>query len=630
MGVSGSGKTTIGKLLAAKLSLPFFDADDFHPDFNVKKMASGIPLDDLDRQPWLEKLAQHIIDWEQHKGAVLACSALKEKYRQILGSNKKINWIYLDGNKDLIGNRMQARLGHYMKAGLLDSQFEALEIPSYGIHAPIERDPQSIIQHILQALNIHQNLSEIGILGMGVMGKSLALNCAEKGIKTAIYNRHVPGKEEKIAQNVVKDNPQMRHLIPFDELQVFLHNLEVPRKILLMIPAGEAVDQQIQQLIPFLEDGDVIIDGGNSHYEDSSRRAAFLEKNGLRFVAMGVSGGEEGARKGPSMMPGGDREAVKGLLPIFEKIAAKNTNGEPCVAYIGPEGSGHFVKMVHNSIEYGEMQLLAEVYGLMRYYFAMHPPQIAEILEQWLNQGESSYLLEITIDIMRTKEGQEYLLDKILDQAAQKGTGGWSVEAALKHAVPYGPLVEAVMARIISSQKSNRLALSNLYGIQKPKGDFDYSELLEDLKNAYRTVRILNHEIGFSLIKQASDDHKWSLDLAKIAGIWTNGCIIRSDLMMKLSTLLDENSYILEMDDYVSLLRSDHKSLGKVISASINAGVAIPVMSAAFQYFLGRVTASSSANLIQAQRDYFGAHTYQRVDKGPDEYFHTEWKKSGD
>ena len=630
MGVSGSGKTTIGKLLARRLDLPFHDADELHPPSNLAKMKAGVALTDADRKHWLEELARSVEQWSNDGGAVLACSALKEKYRRILQGELKdtVQWVFLQGAPELLNERLRARGDHFMPHTLLPSQLADLEKPAYGLHLDVAHPPGTLVERIVMQLNIMENLSQFGLIGLGVMGKSLALNLAGKGIKVSIYNRHVAGKEEGIAKAIVEGNPELRDLKGFDDLQAFVASLARPRKILLMITAGPAVDLQLEALLPLLEPGDVVIDGGNSFYKDTARRTKLVEEKGLHFVGTGISGGEEGALKGPSLMPGGSKEGYALISNYLEQIAAKDRNGKPCTTYIGPEGAGHFTKMVHNSIEYGEMQVLAEAYHLMRHHAQLPSEKIAQIFEGWKQEGLNSYLLEITIDILRHKEDGELLLDKILDKAEQKGTGGWSVGAALEYGVPYSPLTEAVTARQISARRSLRLKAADLYGSETAKAE-DPDRFMASLKNAYQTTRIINHAVGFDLMRAASEHHGWRLNFSEIARIWTNGCIIRSEFMEELIEVFRSGDQLLLAPSIIDRLKEYQKDLKYVVAQGLEAGFALPVLSAALNYMLGSITADSPANLIQAQRDYFGAHTYQRKDREYGTYFHTEWGKGG-
>jgi 6-phosphogluconate dehydrogenase len=625
-GVSGSGKTTTGQLLAEQMNLPFYDADDFHPPENVKKMSTGIPLQDEDRKHWLEDLAANIKEWSEKEGAVLACSALKEKYRKQLHVSDDIQWVFLKGSPDLINERIKARKNHYMNPLLLESQIADLEMPEYGITVDVIKAPHLIVRRIMDRLENRQ--FNFGVIGMGVMGRNLALNQAEKGEKVALYNRHVKGSEEGVAAKVVQENPDF-HLAAFDDLEEFVQSMTSPRIILLMIPAGKPIDMQLDDLIPLLDKGDVVIDGGNSYYKDSERRSQKLTDHGMHFLPMGVSGGEEGARRGPSMMPGGSKEGYEAAKPYLEPMAAKDKNGKPCITYVGPVGSGHFVKMVHNSIEYGEMQLLAEVYYIFRKNWGMDPSEISEVFNEWKEHNLDSYLLEITINILKKKEGENYLLDMILDQAEQKGTGGWSVGTAMEYGVPYGPLVDAVMARTQSARKEFRTEMSKLIAF-KPDEGFVKDETTDRVKNAYAMVSLLNHAIGFDLIKTVSKENNWNIDLSEVARIWTNGCIIRSSLMEELVGIFKESEDVFTSLKAIDAFGKCQKDLAFTVSQSINEGSAVPVMSSALNYYLGNITKDSPANLIQAQRDYFGAHTYRRVDTDISTYHHTNWTASDD
>lgn len=624
-GVSGSGKTTVGTLLSKQTHLPFFDADDFHPTANVEKMTQGIPLTDLDRMPWLENLASHIADWEKTGGAILACSALKEGYRKILQVHKNISWIHLIGEKPILEERLQNRKNHYMNPGLLDSQLDTWEEPEYGLHIDISAHPEEITNEILAQLNLKHMKSKLGIIGMGVMGKSLALNFVDNGIALSVYNRTVPGKEEKVASSFAEENKEFPLLKGFEDMGTFLESLESPKKILLMIPAGEAIDLQLEQLTGNLNAGDIVIDGGNSFFEDSNRRVETMQAKGIHFLPMGVSGGEEGARKGPSIMPSGNKEAFAQIEEYLLKIAAKDENGDACMTYVGPEGSGHFIKMVHNSIEYGEMQAIAETVYLLRFGLKLSPPEISRILKGWVNDGLKSYLLEITSDIYMAKEDENFLVDLILDAAGQKGTGGWSLATALKYHVPYSPLAEAVVARQLSSRKTERVELSKIFGHRFRAFGEDKVLLLERIKNAYALCRIINHETGYSLMKEVSDANNWNLNFSEISRIWTNGCIIRSSLMEELVQVFKETDSLLKHKKTVSRIKELKTDLTFIVGLGLQHEFALPVMSAAANYLFGRIIEDSSANIIQAQRDYFGAHQYQRKDDPSGAYYHTDW-----
>lgn len=627
-GVSGTGKTTIGNLLAEKLHLPFFDGDHFHPAENIDKMSQGHPLDDLDRVPWLQTLADKLTDSEKTGGAVLACSGLKESYRQKLTVNENLRWIHLKGERDIIWNRMLARKNHYMKAGMLDSQFATWEEPDYGLKLSIDQTPEEMLEIALEYLIRNPMKMAVGVMGMGVMGKSLALNLAEKGVPVSLYNRYVAGKEEAVAQKVMETNPDFANLRAFEDIENYIESLQAPRKILLMIPAGAAIDAQLDTLIPLLEPGDLVIDGGNSFYKDSERRVSRMKEAGLHFLPMGVSGGEEGARKGPSIMPGGDPEGYALVEDFLGRISAKDQSGKPCVTYVGQEGSGHFIKMVHNSIEYGEMQVLAELVHFLRFGFGCSAEQVSGILFDWGKGEQKSFLLEITADLLLFKEDGDLLLDKILDQAGQKGTGAWSLNTALEYGIPYSPLAEAVNARGVSGEKTMRVAYSKTFRHEFEPVKESLETWLPKIKYAYSLARIINHEVGFRLMKTVSDAQGWKLNFNEIARIWTNGCIIRSGLMERISAYYSDDQSFFEIAGVKEQVIQNRGDLAALVGLGLTHGFALPVMSAGINYLLGRITAESSASVIQAQRDYFGAHTYQRKDDLSGQAHHTLWNTS--
>lgn len=624
-GVSGTGKTTLGSLLAERLRLPFFDADHFHPSENIAKMSAGHPLDDVDRVPWLQALADKLTESELKGGAVLACSALKNAYREKLSVSENLRWIHMVGDRDLIWERMLARKNHYMKAGMLDSQIAAWEKPHLGFELDISGTPEELFAESLNYLKSQPMKMKMGVIGMGVMGKSLALNLAEKGVPVSLYNRFVAGKEEGIALKVVAENPEFSNMLAFEDLQKFVDSLEKPRRILMMIPAGGAIDAQLDTLIPILEKDDLVIDGGNSFYKDSERRVDRMKEVGMHFLPMGVSGGEEGARRGPSIMPGGNAEGYAMVEDFLGRISAKDKNDKPCVTYVGPGGSGHFIKMVHNSIEYGEMQVLAELTHLLRFGFGCSAEQVSEIFTDWGKGELKSFLLEITADLLLFKENGELLLDKILDQAGQKGTGAWSLTTALEYGIPYSPLAESVNARGVSGEKAMRVAFSKTFQHEFVKVEGSLEAWLPKIKAAYSLSRIINHEVGFRLMKTVSDTKNWNLNFNEIARIWTNGCIIRSGLMETISSNYADSVSFFETSGVKEQVISGRKALAELVGLGLTHGFALPVMSAGINYLLGRITAESSASVIQAQRDYFGAHTYQRKDDPSGKYYHTSW-----
>jgi len=618
-GVSGCGKSTIGKRLADYLGIPFYDADDFHPQENIDKMSRGIALDDEDRKGWLDVLSLNLEKWHKTGGAVLACSALKEKYRQTLSSRvENPHWIYLKGSYELIEKRLNQRSGHYMGSLLLRSQFEALEEPAYGLVIDIEKSPKQIIEQIISRINMDKK-SVFGVYGLGVMGASLSLNIADRGYELSVYNR-AEGGEKEVVSDFLRNNVAYSNLHGFTDLSDFVESIARPRQILLMIKAGPVVDIVMDQLLPLLSEGDVLVDGGNSHFTDTQRRAEHAGKQGIGFIGAGVSGGEEGARKGPSIMPGGNKEDYMKVAAVLEAIAARDDSGNSCCVHIGPDGSGHFIKMVHNGIEYVEMQLLAELYAFLR--LEKSNEQIARIFEQW-NEGEqSSYLLGITVKILRKKEGDHYLLDQVLDRAGNKGTGSWSSKEALNLGVPNGMMTEAVFARYISSFKDRREYLASTFS--KPEAKRATLDV-EILKNAYEFARLVNHQQGFQLMAQASSEFNWNLDFKSIARIWSNGCIIKSELMNDLKNYFKGNDDLFMIQSIREELARGEVSVVELLREGLNRRVSLACFSSAYRFWVDSTTGNLPANLIQAQRDFFGAHTYQRKDDPEGGSHHSNW-----
>jgi len=618
MGVSGSGKTTIGKSLSEKLGLPFYDGDDFHPPANKTKMKAGIPLSDEDRQEWLGAMNRLILEQSRQEGAVIACSALKEKYRLALSKQLEspLSWIVLRGDFELIHDRMMARKDHFMPAGLLQSQFEAMEYPAYGMHLSIEAGPEKLVDAILDYLE----KPEFGLVGLGVMGKSLARNLASKGVRMALFNQYVPGKEEKVAEKAIAAFPELASSRGFEDLHAFADSLSRPRNIFLMVPAGPPVDAVIQQLLPSLSPGDILMDGGNSHFEDTDRRISMLSSYDIHYLGIGVSGGEKGALTGPSIMPGGSREAWEKLSPYLSAAAARDKHGQACCTYIGPGGSGHFVKMIHNGIEYAEMQLLAEAYWILREGMQYSPERIADLFDRW-NQGDAAgYLLEITIKILRFKQDGRLVLDEIADIGGSKGTGSWSLNAAAQLGVPANLIGEALFARYLSSFKEARTEAAKQGGTVSAPVQVSEDQLHE----AYQLARWINHHQGLEVLKAASNQYGWDLKLPELTRIWTNGCIIRSSLMETLSRALMGAGQALPA--HLFLVRDHRTALKEVVVMALKAKLAIPCLSASLNYLLGLSSADSPANLIQAQRDFFGAHTYRKKEDPFGKAYHTEWE----
>ena len=455
------------------------------------------------------------------------------------------------------------------------------------------------------------------------MGANLARNMADKGVKTLVYNR-TAAKTKKF----LEDFGHSPNLDGAFTLKDFVKQLERPRKIILLIKAGQPVDDMLDKLIPLLDAGDIIIDGGNSFFKDTQRRSKRMKELGFEYVGMGVSGGEEGALHGPSLMPGCGRQAYDHIRPVLEAISAK-AEGEPCVDYIGTDGAGHYVKMVHNGIEYADMQLISEVYTIMRHVLKMDVEEIAEVFGKW-NQGRlSSYLIEITAAILQKKDGKtgKPIVDIILDKAGQKGTGKWTSLSALELGVPTPTMTEAVFARDMSSMKEERVELDKKYNdIRFVSDTLDKDSLLADLEKTLYASKICAYAQGFNLIGTAGEVYGWHLNLGHLAKIWRNGCIIRAAFLNVVSDSFDSNpsmKNLLFSDFFASALKEARPGWGRIVSLAAEAGVGIPALSSALAYFDAYHTPVGNANIIQAQRDYFGAHTYERVDK--EGHFHTDW-----
>lgn len=464
---------------------------------------------------------------------------------------------------------------------------------------------------------------QIGVIGLAVMGKNLALNIESRGYSVSVFNR-TTARTEEFLENEAKG----KDFVGAETIEEFVNSLESPRKIMLMVQAGFPTDATIESLQPFLEKGDVLIDGGNTLYEDTIRRNKELEKTGIHFIGAGVSGGEEGALTGPSIMPGGQKEAYELVAPIFEAISAK-VDDDSCVTYIGPDGAGHFVKMVHNGIEYGDMQLISEAYFIMKHVLGMEANELHEVFTEW-NKGElDSYLIEITADIF-TKVDDETgkpLVDVIMDKAGQKGTGKWTSKNALDLGVPLPLITESVFARFISSLKDERVAASKvLSGPTEAEFDGDRAELIEAIRKALFMSKIVSYAQGFAQMRAASEENDWDLQYGEIAMIWRGGCIIRAEFLQKIKDAYDNEPALpnLMLDPYFKEIVEGYQSaLREVVSVAIKYGIAVPTFASAIAYYDSYRSENLSANLIQAQRDYFGAHTYQRKDK--EGTFHTNW-----
>jgi 6-phosphogluconate dehydrogenase len=474
--------------------------------------------------------------------------------------------------------------------------------------------------------------ADIGLIGLAVMGQNLVLNMNDHGFTVAVFNRTV-SKVDKFLESSAKGTK----VIGTHSLEELVASLKKPRRVMLMIRAGKPVDDFIELLIPLLEPGDIIIDGGNSNYNDSIRRTAYLESKGLLFIGTGVSGGEEGARHGPSIMPGGSPEAWPHVKPIFQSIAAKVTlpdGGEdPCCDWVGENGAGHYVKMVHNGIEYGDMQLISEAYHLMRNGLGMTCDEMQSVFSKW-NKGKlDSYLIEITRDILGYKDNDgQPLVQKILDAAEQKGTGKWAGISALDMGIPLTLVVEAVLARALSSLKDERLAASKVLSGPKPAITSDKQAFLNDLHEALYASKIMSYTQGYMLFRAAAKEYNWNLNYGGIALMWRGGCIIRSIFLGKIKDAFDANPNLpnLLLDPYFKdQVLSAQNAWRRVVAEAVRQGIPVPAMSSALAFFDGYRSETLPANLLQAQRDYFGAHTYQRIDRPRGEYFHTNWTGHG-
>jgi 6-phosphogluconate dehydrogenase len=470
--------------------------------------------------------------------------------------------------------------------------------------------------------------ADIGIIGLAVMGQNLVLNMDDHGFTVAVYNRTV----EKV-DHFLANEAQGTKVIGAHTVEALVSALKRPRKVMLMVKAGWPVDAIIESLVPLLEAGDIIIDGGNSHYPDSTRRTKELGEKGILFVGAGVSGGEEGARFGPSIMPGGAAEAWPHIKPIFQAIAAKVADGTPCCDWLGEEGAGHFVKMVHNGIEYGDMQLIGEAYDLMQHGLGMDADEISAVFAEW-NQGKlESYLIEITADILAFKdEDGTPMVDKILDTAGQKGTGKWTAVSALDMGTPLTLIGEAVFSRFLSALKEERVAAAQELGSPVTPFNEDKSAYTNDLRDALYAAKIISYAQGYMLFRAASQEFGWRLEYGKIALMWRGGCIIRAAFLDDIKAAYANNpelSNLLLDPFFKEQMQAGEAAWRRVVAKAVKAGIPVPAMSSSLAFYDGYRRDRLPANLLQAQRDYFGAHTYERVDKPRGEFFHTNWTGSG-
>ncbi len=470
--------------------------------------------------------------------------------------------------------------------------------------------------------------SDIGLIGLAVMGENLVMNMESKGFTVSVFNRTT----QKVT-DFIEGRAKGKNIAGAYSLEELVEGLEKPRKVMLMIKAGSAVDDSIESLIPLLEPGDIIIDGGNSHFPDTARRTAYVESKGLLYIGTGVSGGEEGALKGPSLMPGGSKAAWPFVKPILQAVSAKVEDGSPCCDWVGENGAGHFVKMVHNGIEYGDMQLICEAYQLMRDLLGMTADEMHEVFAKWNGEELDSYLIEITRDILAFKdEDGSPLVDKILDTAGQKGTGKWTGIAALDEGVPLTLIGEAVFSRCLSAIKEERAAASKVLTGPAPAFTGDKAQFVKDIKYALYAAKIVSYAQGYTLMRAAAKTYGWNLNYGGIALMWRGGCIIRSAFLGKIKEAFDANpalQNLLLAPYFKDAVEKAQPGWRRVCAAALANGVPVPAMTTALCYYDGYRCEKLPANLLQAQRDYFGAHTYERVDAPRGEFFHTNWTGEG-
>ncbi len=470
--------------------------------------------------------------------------------------------------------------------------------------------------------------ADIGLIGLAVMGQNLVLNMDDHGFTVAVYNR-TTSKVDRFMEN----EAQGTKVIGTHSLEELVSQLKRPRRVMIMVKAGWPVDATIEQLVPLLEPGDIIIDGGNSHYPDSTRRTQELAEKGILFIGTGVSGGEEGARFGPSIMPGGAPEAWPHVKPIFQSIAAKVADGSPCCDWVGEEGAGHFVKMVHNGIEYGDMQLICEAYDVMQHALGMTPAEMSAVLADW-NKGKlDSYLIEITTDILAyTDEAGQPMVDKILDTAGQKGTGKWTAVSALDAGIPLTLIGEAVFSRFLSALKDERVQAAKVLGSPTPVYEGDRAALIADLQEALFASKIVSYTQGYMLMRAASEEFGWNLAYGNIALMWRGGCIIRAAFLDDIKAAFEKNPALLNLlldPFFKEQVQNAADAWRRVVGTAVSLGIPVPTMSSALAFYDGYRRERLPANLLQAQRDYFGAHTYERIDKPRGEFFHTNWTGQG-
>jgi 6-phosphogluconate dehydrogenase len=470
--------------------------------------------------------------------------------------------------------------------------------------------------------------SDIALIGLAVMGQNLILNMADHGYQVSVYNRTTEVTDQ-FTNGLAKD----KSIIGFHDLEALVNSLKKPRRIVILVKAGPAVDAVIKQLLPLIDKEDIIVDMGNSHFPDTQRRYDELKEKGIRFIGSGISGGEEGARKGPSIMPGGDESAWPAVKDIFQDVSAKSSDNEPCCEWVGSGGAGHYVKMVHNGIEYGDMQLICEAYQMMHEGLGLTHDEMHATLEEW-NKGDlDSYLIEITRDIMAYRdENKEPLVEKILDKAGQKGTGKWTIQSCLDLGTPVTLIGEAVFARTISALKDERVIASKTLKGPEPTIDGEKAAIIEDIRQALYASKIVSYAQGYMLLREASKENNWDLNFGAVALMWRGGCIIRSRFLGDIKAAFDKNPELenLLLDQFFTdALHNAQDAWRRTISRAVTVGIAVPAFSTALAFFDSYRREDLPHNLLQAQRDYFGAHTYERKDKPRGEFFHTDWTGEG-
>lgn len=475
--------------------------------------------------------------------------------------------------------------------------------------------------------------SNVGLIGLAVMGENLTLNMERNGWQVSVWNRTVPGVEEGVVDRFVEGRAKGRSIIGCETLEDFVGTLSKPRVVMMMVRAGEAVDELIGKVVPYLSQGDILIDGGNSNFEDTARRVKEVEEQGFLFVGAGVSGGEEGALNGASIMPGGSAEAWQTVKPILQSIAAKADDGTPCCDWVGPGGSGHFVKMIHNGIEYGDMQLISEAYFLLRRLQDTNNEEMSDLFAHWNKGVLKSYLVEITGHILKHKDVTgEYLLDRILDVAGQKGTGKWAVINALELAMPLELIATAVFERNLSGEKTLREQAAIAYPKASTEAVYDKTELTEEIRQTLYASKLVSYAQGFGVIKRASEVYKWELNLATIARLWRAGCIIRSAFLDDIAKAFESDANLQNLllaPHFKAEIREALPYWKRLVATAAKEEIASPAFASALNYFYSLTTKRLPANLIQAQRDYFGAHTFERVDEVRGTFFHENWTGHG-